>query len=117
VPKRPSKRRVLRDLAGTAYERELHKAVSDLHDRFHDWMQDRLDTFELSDAIHEFHDGAARDLYVFYVRGRPEMQVARAVAHGLLLRQEVPDSILNELASLIEFFAEDAPGDVEGNAV
>lgn len=117
MAKRPRKRRILRDLAGVAYERELRKALLDLHDRFHDWLKDRTDAFALSDAIHAFHDGAARDLYVFYTRGRPEMQVARAVAHDVLSRDEVPESILHELASLIEFFEEDAPGGFKNDAV
>ena len=76
-----------------------------------------MDAFALSDAIHTFHDGAARDLYVFYTRGRPEMQVARAVAHGVLQRDEVPPPILDELKSFIEFFQEDSPGDFENDAV
>jgi len=80
-------------------------------------MKERLDAFELSDAIHRFHDGVARDLYGFYTRGRPEMHVARAVAHGVLSREEVPEPILKDLASLIEFFAEDAPPDSRNDAV
>ena len=111
------KRKILRELAGIAYERELRKALLDLHDQFHGWLKDRMDAFALSDAIHTFHDGAARDLYVFYTRGRPEMQVARAVAHGVLQRDEVPPPILDELKSFIEFFQEDSPGDFENDAV
>ena len=100
-----------------AYERELRKALLDLHDEFHDWLKDRTDAFELSDAIHAFHDGAARELYVFYTRGRPEIQVARAVATGVLQRDEVPAPLLEELKSLIEFFEEDSSGSVDDDAV
>lgn len=89
----------------------------DLHDRFHDWLKDRMDAFALGDAIHEFHDGAARDLYVFYTRGKPEVQVARAVAHGVLSRDEVPAPILEGLRPLIEFFEEDLHDEIEDDAV
>jgi hypothetical protein len=117
VPQGKRRRRILRELAGLAYERELRKALLDLHDQFHDWLKDRTDAFELSDAIPAFHDGAARDLYVFYTRGRPEMQVARAVAHGVLRRDEVPGPIIDKLKSLIEFFEEDSAGGFEDDAV
>lgn len=114
---REDKRKSLRRLAATAYERELRKKLMELHDRFHDWLKDRIDAFALSDAIHEFHNGAARDLYVFYTRGKPEVQVARAVARGVLSRDEVPVPIVEELGPLIEFFEEDSPEQTEGDAV
>ena len=114
---REGKRKSLRRLGGVAYERELRKELMKLHDRFHDWLKDRVDAFALSDAIHEFHDGAARDLYVFYTRAKPEMQVARAVAHAVLSRDEVPVPILEELTPLIEFFEEDSDGEIEDDAV
>lgn len=114
---RGSKRKTLRRLAGVAYERELRKELMQLHDQFHDWLKERLDAFALSDAIHEFHDGVARQLYVFYTWGKPEMQVARAVAHQVLSRDEVPGPILEELSSLIEFFEEDSSDETEDDAV
>lgn len=114
---REDKRKSLRRLAATAYERELRKKLMELHDRFHDWLKDRIDAFALSDAIHEFHNGAARDLYVFYTRGKPEVEVARVVARGVLSRDEVPVPIVEELGPLIEFFEEDSPEQTEGDAV
>ena len=114
---RGSDRKNLRRLASVAYERELRKELMKLHDRFHDWLKDRMDAFALSDAVHEFHDGAARELYVFYTWGRPEMQVARAVVHGVLSRDEVPEPILDKLKSLIQFFEENTEEETEGEAV
>lgn len=115
--RRGSDRKNLRRLAGVAYERELSTELKKLHDQFHDWLEDRLDTFALSDAVHEFHDGAARNLYAFYTYSKAEIQVARAVAHGVLSRDEVPEPILEGLRSLIEFFEEDSEGEMEGEAV
>lgn len=115
--RRGSSRKILRGLAGTAYERELRSELMSLHDQFHDWLKDRMDAFDLSDAVHKFHDGAARELYVVYTWGKPEMQVARAVARGVLSRDEVPEAILDQLQSLIEFFEEETEDEIDDDAV
>ena len=101
-----SERKKLRELAGEAYSRELHEALGDLDSAFSDWRASHIDGFQLSDFIHEFHDGISRDLYSLYNSMDSGFLVARAVARRLLARKEVPPKLLEGLAHMIEYFAE-----------
>ncbi len=57
-----SERKELRRLAGLAYERELAKALEALEESFGQWRKKKISAFELSDCIHKFHNGTARNL-------------------------------------------------------
>ena len=94
----------LRKLAGVAYRRELDQELRGLWGWFERWKTDEVDCFELSDKIHEFHDGISRQLFVLYGRLKPDMAVGRAVARDLLSIDEVPSEILTEVESKIESF-------------
>src|SRR5262249_61675494 len=63
-------RRLIREWCATAYERELNAELGKLHELFHQWEASALSPFDLSDAIHRFHDGPARQLYGAYVMSR-----------------------------------------------
>ena len=102
-----AKRTTLRRLADAAYERELRKELMVLHDQFHDWLKEKMDAFSLSDAIHRFHDGPARELWARYTYLKPDMLVARAIAHGILSPEEVPPEIRADLSGTIEAFRAD----------
>lgn len=99
-------RRELRRLAGLAYERELGGALAALEGQFREWRAGKLDVHELSDAIHHFHNGVARDLYVTYTRLEPRVAVAQAVARKVLQDDEVPASLRDALHALITFYQE-----------
>jgi hypothetical protein len=104
----PSKadRRALRELAGTAYDRELSACLRELLSHFHDWEARRIDSFQLSDLIHKFHDGPSRELYKIFTGMKPAELVARAIVHGLLKREEVPSQLLMKLEQKINVFQE-----------
>ena len=72
----------LRALTGIAHERELAGALIELEAQFAEWRAGRLSSFDMSDVIHAFHNGRARQLYIFYVEGRPATCVAHALANG-----------------------------------
>jgi hypothetical protein len=98
-----SEKRTLRKLAGEAYARELHEALGDLDSAFSDWRNGRIDGFQLSDFIHDFHQGPSRDLYVQYTQTDPGLLVARAVARGLLKDSEVPKPLTSALSEVIAY--------------
>ncbi len=79
-----AERRQLRELAGLAGDRELGAELARLEASFAEWRAGRISPYELSDRIHKFHQGPARDLYVLYTRVHPDTLVARAVAYDLL---------------------------------
>jgi hydroxypyruvate isomerase len=56
----------LRRLADEAYRRELDAALREVAAAFGEWEAGKLSGFALSDRIHEFHNGIARDLWHNY---------------------------------------------------
>ncbi len=92
-----SERKELRRLVGLAYERELAKALEALEESFRQWRKNKINTFELSDSIHKFHNGVARDLWSFYEAGYTELSARHAIAEGIILETEVSLGILEKL--------------------
>src|SRR5213596_1656285 len=101
-----AQRKELRRLAGVAHERELGTALVALQAQFQAWHAGQLDVHELSDAIHQFHNGVARDLYVTYTRLQPRVAVAQAVGRKILRYDELPPTLREALQSLIAFYEE-----------
>ncbi len=96
----------LRALAREAYARDLDQALRELDSGFSDWRRKQIDGFQLTDLIHEFHQGPSRELYLQYERLDPGFLVARAVARGLLRTEEIPSSIASVLSPLILYCRE-----------
>jgi hypothetical protein len=90
-------RKELRKLAGLAYERELAKALEFLEGNFKQWRKNKISTFELSELIHKFHNGVARELWSFYTTGPAELNVKHAIAKGVILKNEISLGILEKL--------------------
>lgn len=102
IPKRV--KRLLREFAGQAHEAELREALKPLAEAFKRWERNELDSFELSELIHGFHQGPARDVYVRYTHNYLSDPVASAIASGLIDRTTVPAELLDHLASLIQLY-------------
>ena len=98
----------LRRLAGVAYDRELARELTRLEASFSEWHAGRLTAHDVSAAIHAFHDGVARDLWVLYNRSNPASTVPRAVVAGLLAEGEVPASLLAKLQNALEYYRQEA---------
>jgi len=103
-PQIPRKvKRLLLEYAAAAHEEELRRALLAVSSAFDDWKAGRLGTWELSDKIHEFHQGPSRELYKFYTSPPHEMCVASAIVKGILDRETIPGILLDHLATVIEF--------------
>ncbi len=92
-----SERKELRKLADLAYERELAKSLEALEENFRQWKKSKITAFELSEIIHKFHNGIARDLWSFYTSGHTEMIVRQAIENGTILKAEISSGILERL--------------------
>ncbi len=103
---RPPKklRRLLRQLADRAYEEELRRELEPLHEAFEQWKRRALNSFELSDLIHNFHQGPSRRLFTKHNGANHEMIVALAIVNGILDRNKVRQELLDHLQSKIEFY-------------
>jgi hypothetical protein len=97
-------------LAAAAHEEELRRALLPVAVAFEEWRAGRLGSGELTERIHEFHDGPARELYKTCNSGTLELAVAQAIVAGVLKRDAVPAEVLEHCKGAIEFLQEDAPG-------
>lgn len=71
---------------------------------FKRWERGELGSGELSEIIHGFHQGLARDLFVRYNTIRLDMAVAYAITVGVLDRQTIPAEVLDHLAGPLQFY-------------
>jgi hypothetical protein len=56
-------KRLLREYAGAAHEEELRRALLPVSEAFGQWARRELSSGELSEIIHRFHQGPARELW------------------------------------------------------
>jgi hypothetical protein len=82
-------RKLLREAAGSAYQKELSAELEKLHGSFERWRRGELSPFDLSDEIHRFHQGPNRQLFVRYTDNDPLLAVAGAVSAGILRLDEL----------------------------
>lgn len=92
----------LRQLAGEAWESELTGELEKLFESFCTWSDKGISAFDLSDQIHEFHNGVSRELYRRYTALSPESAVAMAVVLGILGEETIDPSLLEKLRPHIE---------------
>lgn len=94
---------MIRELASTAYERELSIELSKLRAKFDEWHRDEIDAFELEQAIHAFHNAAARELFNRYSSGPMlDHAVAGAVIRGAVQENELPEVAREHILRLVE---------------
>jgi hypothetical protein len=101
-------KRALRELAGRAYEAELRKALTELSEDFERWKRAEIDSLDLAERIHKFHDGPNRELHVLY-NGRPNdfrALVGRAMHDHLIEEDSVPKHVLPYLQGALRFYRE-----------
>ena len=89
-------KKALRELAGEAYERELRHELGKLDKSFDAWRR--------GERIHEYETGPAREMFKRYNSGLPDVNVASAIAVGVLARQEIPADVLDAIGDMIAIF-------------
>ena len=101
-------RKAIRDAASIAYERELTEELKELAQAFDKWRAGTVNAFDISDAIHEFHQGAARELFKHYEAGSnsvPDLSVAAAVLDGFMKLEEIAPAGREHIAQIVEAMA------------
>ena len=100
-------KRSLRMLAERAYEVELRRALMDLSRDFDRWKQGEIDSFELKERIHKFHDGPAKEIYLRYTSNADlRLLVAYAVRENLIEQESIPPEVLPYLEGAFAFYRE-----------
>ena len=100
-------KRLVREWAGIAHDRDLRQALGELHSQFARWERGEISSFELNEHVHQFHDGASREIWKRYATNHLEPAVASAVAAGVLGKDELPPALLQGIASLVELYEAD----------
>lgn len=89
-----SLKRQFRQWAQTAADRELQQQLTDLAAQVDAWRQQAITGRELRHALHQYVEGASRDLIQRYREQPDDLLVRKALAKGLLERDEVPRELL-----------------------
>jgi hypothetical protein len=96
-------KRLVREWAGIAHDRDLRQALSNLRLQFDRWDRGEINACELNDLVHRFHQDTSREIWKRYSTTRLEPAVASAVAAGVLRQDELPVALVQHIASLIGF--------------
>jgi hypothetical protein len=97
-------RKLVRDFAALSHDRELGEALRELRAEFDRWERGELPPSDLSDEIHKFHQGPAREIWLRYSTNQLEPALGFAVATGVLRTDELPEELLQHLAGWIDFY-------------
>lgn len=99
-------KRELRELLGLAWERELSEALRELRGHFDAWERGEISAFDVSDRIHEFHNGRSRELYNAYMGSLLVPWVVRAIVTGVIGESEVSEELHTALKPEIDYLKE-----------
>jgi hypothetical protein len=97
-------KRLVREWAAIAHDRELGRVLLELRTQFDRWERGEIAAADLNDFIHQFHQGASREIWKRYATNHLEPAIGSAVAAGILRRDELPAELLRHVAGLIEFY-------------
>lgn len=99
-PKRIKKE--LKKLAGWAYENELGRELGKLARHFDDWREGKIAAGDLTELVHQYHNGPARELWKKYNGPFTDALVAGAIMNGLLQKEQVTEETWPVVEEAIE---------------
>jgi hypothetical protein len=97
-------KRLLREFAAEAHEKELSRELARLDKSFSEWRAGKINSGELSYRIHQYETGASRELFNKYNEGENDFNVAYAIVTGILNRQDVPEELIEAIDKQISFY-------------
>jgi hypothetical protein len=97
-------KRLLKEFAAEAYEKELSRELTRLDDSFTEWRDGKINSGELSHRIHQYETGASRELFNRYNQGGDDFNVAYAIATGILDRKDVPEELIQAIDKHLSFY-------------
>ena len=98
-----SDRKRIRQLADLAWERGLRMELRKIAEAIEEMERGRTTPFDVTDRIHRFHDGAARDLYTQFSKSLPWLDVCRAHYDHVLKDDDIADASDNIRDGIREF--------------
>jgi hypothetical protein len=97
-------RKLIREFIPFCYEAELRKALTPLSEAFEQWKNGNLSSFDISEMIHEFHQGAAREIWKRY-NNNPfvDISIAWAIVDGIVKSDQFPPELIETLKDAFDF--------------
>lgn len=95
-------KRKFKELAGQAYENELGRELGELARHFDEWREGKIDAAHLTELVHRYHNGPARELWKKYNSRYTELLVAEAVVRGILQKEQVSEETWPYVEDAIE---------------
>jgi hypothetical protein len=96
----------LRRLAAEVYEWELRGQLELLDKSFAEWRRGKMLSSELADAIHQFHQHEARDIWSMYQTLKDPEIVARGIALGAIVDDALSAELRDKIKPLSHHFRE-----------
>lgn len=97
-------KRLLRNWADIAYDRELHRELVKLDQVFEKWRKGQINSVEMSHRLHKHNTGPLHKLYRSYNDGSNDMLVAYAMTIGILDEAELPPQLIEALEGPLAFY-------------
>lgn len=66
-----------------------------------------MSTADLDAAVHEYHNGIAREIWKRFSTTDPTMPLSHAVATGVVAKESLPPEVVEHIASMVECFREE----------
>ncbi|NLD49033.1 MAG: hypothetical protein GX660_17885 [Clostridiaceae bacterium] len=96
--------RLLKELAGEVYRIELDAELDKLFAVFQSWKSGEIDSWDLEEAIHKFHQGPSRKLYSTHNNVDADFIVAGALKRGILSSEKIPPDLLENIMDIMDIF-------------
>lgn len=97
---------LLRQHAKRAWEAEMKAALEPLAAKFEMWKSGAMSSADLDEAIHEYHNGTAREIWKRFSTKDARMAIAHAVASGSIASESLPPEVREYIAHVVKFFLE-----------
>jgi hypothetical protein len=94
--------RELKELAGRAYKNELVRELGKLARHFDAWREGKIAADDLTELVHQYHNGPARELWEKYNGPFTDVLVAGAIMNGLLQKEQVTEETWPVVEEAIE---------------
>lgn len=98
-----SERKLIRQLASTAWERQLREELKKIGGVLSEMESGHLSPFDADAAVHAFHNGVSRELYNRYSDSDPWFAVCRAHFDGVLTDEDFSGASDNIRQGLKQF--------------
>ncbi|WP_027856634.1 hypothetical protein [Marinobacterium jannaschii] len=86
-------KKILNELASQAYEKDLSRCLDVVYKHFQAWKAGEIEVWDVNQAVHDYHDGIARELYKTYCMNDPLFSVVFGVHQGLISIDDVPEEV------------------------